>query len=139
MDDDSDRFEELLNDPQCADMADILLPFVDKYLRYNLAIDRTTSPYVLSLLSKDGDAAVRWRVANNRSTLPSTLNMLAGDKDELVRHYVAVNPLTPVDTLERLRADEYITVRLAVDNNPIWADDEHELCEMGTARMITWF
>ena len=74
------------------------------YEKINQATNPSTSPEILSQLSKDEKAYVRWYVAENPSTPPEILSQLSKDKDTGIRCNVAKNPSTPPEIRDQIES-----------------------------------
>lgn len=82
---DSYPLRELLGDPRCIDMFDVLAPFVPVQTLRQVAYDPNTPPDVLARLAEDRHTFVRWHVACNPSTPIRALEALTADHDTSVR------------------------------------------------------
>ena len=89
----------------------------DEYVRLNLAEDPNAPSAFLRLLAKDKDYRIRSRVAENSNAPEALLKQLAKDKVSFVRGSVASNPNTPEDLLTLLSEDKDNGVRESVAEN----------------------
>ena len=88
------------------------------HVRYVLASNPHTSPWVLKKLAKEDNHKLRAKVAENPKTPLDIIEHLAGDKHPDVRVAVAENANAPEHILEKLAKDESEDVRLGIAENP---------------------
>jgi hypothetical protein len=85
----------------------------------------------LSKLSEDSSYDVRRRVALNKSTTPVVLTNLSRDTNNEVREAVAENENTPLAVLVRLASDQDSsaakTARARTLSQTSWSDDDKEI------------
>lgn len=88
------------------------------HVRYVLASNPHTSPWVLKKLAKEENHKLRAKVAENPKTPLDVIEQLASDKHPDVRVAVAENINAPEHILEKLAKDESEDVRLGIAENP---------------------
>ena len=71
-------------------------------LRRFIAMKRTTSLGVLTILSKDSEVKIRYAVASNINTPKEVLTYLAADKNFGVRMAIAKNKESPIEAIDIL-------------------------------------
>jgi len=77
---------------------------LDRDYLYKLALSKSTSKGVLTILSKDEESYVRYGVADNPNTPIEILMILSKDEDYNVRYNVARNPNTPIEIKKGIKA-----------------------------------
>ncbi|MGJ8631640.1 MAG: HEAT repeat domain-containing protein, partial [Glaciecola sp.] len=85
---------------------------------YSMAINPTTSAWVLADIAKENDEYVLLDLAENPNTPSAFLRLLAKDKDYWIRSRVAENSNAPEALLEQLAKDKDCFVRWTVAKNP---------------------
>lgn len=115
-------YAELICDPGCADMVEMLVPFIAVGYRYFIASEPGTPLGVLTVLARDVDIGVRQRVAVNPNTPKGVLIQMYRDTDDsddkdYIIHFLAENPSAPPEMLSRMAATEATAVRCTVACN----------------------
>ncbi len=88
------------------------------HVRYVLASNPHTSPWVLKKLAQETSHKLRAKVAENPKTPVDVIEQLASDSHPDVRIAVSENPNAPEQILEKLAKDESEDVRMGIAENP---------------------
>lgn len=115
------------------------------HVRYVLASNPHTSPWVLKKLAKEDNHKLRAKVAENPKTPIDVIEHLATDQHPDVRVAVAENANAPEHILEKLAKDESEDVRLGIAENPriparileILATDENTFVSSSASKSLS--
>lgn len=91
-----------------------------KELYQNSRFIKTSETIKLIFGSYSEDWSIRYEVASDINTPPYILDKLSGDKDRDIRAVITQNPNSSISTLEKLNGDEDSSVRLWAAQNPAY-------------------